>query len=209
MDCSSVYTCMNNNNGFEYKKPSNYRHVGVGRLKSKGTAFISDVNANMTHEYTDPGDTFKYSLHDSLTAEDLREEHHRLRTFNNWSPHNNKTPYELVKYGFYSLSDLDKVKCGFCGIVLHRWKKEDDVFCEHRKASGNCSLIKSLILEANHPSFKPTAVKFHQYALVERRLDSFFHQSWPLEKEQKPWELSCAGFFCVGEFTILTFFKKR
>lgn len=48
----------------------------------------------------------------------------------------------LVSAGFFYTGVGDELSCIECKCVLHDWKKTDDPWIEHKKASPDCLLVK-------------------------------------------------------------------
>lgn len=65
----------------------------------------------------------------------------RLKTFNIQWPLSSPTPEDLAAAGFYYLGDKDRVRCGFCGIQVGKWEKEDNPMMLHDEWSPSCQFI--------------------------------------------------------------------
>ena len=72
----------------------------------------------------------------------------RLKTFENWSPSHCQKPEELVKAGFFSQNNGDRVRCFFCGGGLVSWEETDDPYKEHAKWFGRCKFIR--LIKGDH-----------------------------------------------------------
>lgn len=70
----------------------------------------------------------------------------RLKSFRNvyWPSDINAQPENLTKAGFYFVGPNDRVKCGFCGGILKKWRIDDSPMEEHCKHFPNCSFVKNL-----------------------------------------------------------------
>ena len=72
---------------------------------------------------------------------DFSMEISRLDSFANWNiSFINK--YELALFGFYYIGPGDQVKCNFCGVVIGRWERGDDVLRDHQRWSPHCDFIR-------------------------------------------------------------------
>lgn len=73
---------------------------------------------------------------------EMHKEEQRFNTFDaNW-PHHFIAPRILAKTGFYFIGPHDQVKCFFCGVIVYRWKNDDDEVYEHCRWSPNCPLLR-------------------------------------------------------------------
>ena len=68
----------------------------------------------------------------------------RLKSFRNvyWPSDINAQPENLTKAGFYFVGPNDRVKCGFCGGILKKWRIDDTPIDEHCKHFPNCLFVK-------------------------------------------------------------------
>lgn len=65
----------------------------------------------------------------------------RAETFEKHWPHTFIEGKELAKFGFYYAGPLDKVKCVFCKLILHKWTPKDNPLDEHLKHNLHCPLM--------------------------------------------------------------------
>ena len=148
----------------------------------------------------------------------FRFEQNRLNTFHQWNvPFIDK--HILASCGFYYLGPGDLVKCYFCNVEIGQWTLGDDVPTEHRRWFPNCPMVRGYINSDTIPvdpgidvtgNNLPGAsvlllrndksnidVKHPEYRTDASRLASF--EDWPKALNQKPSELSHAGFYYTGK----------
>ncbi|MCG8625419.1 MAG: hypothetical protein MJE68_25905 [Proteobacteria bacterium] len=66
----------------------------------------------------------------------------RIKTFKKWPKQIEQHPQELAQAGFYYTEKGDQVKCFYCGLLLHRWEKEDNVVSEHKRHCFTCKFVR-------------------------------------------------------------------
>lgn len=71
----------------------------------------------------------------------LLSESARVETFKKHWHHKFIDGKELAMFGFYYIGPLDKVKCIFCNITLHKWTPNDKPLDEHLKYAPYCPLM--------------------------------------------------------------------
>ncbi len=79
-------------------------------------------------------------VHRSIFNKDMSTFEARIKTFENWKS-GKQEPSEMAKCGFYSISESDRVYCFYCGIGLHEWLSEDNVWVEHALSSPTCAYL--------------------------------------------------------------------
>lgn len=79
-------------------------------------------------------------VHRTIFNKEMSTSEARIQSFKNWKG-GKQEPSELVKCGFYSIGEGDKVHCFYCGIGLHEWLSEDSVWVEHAINSPNCAYL--------------------------------------------------------------------
>lgn len=65
----------------------------------------------------------------------------RLKTFNSFPISSCQNKYSLSQAGFKYSGTSDIVECFFCGLVLHKWNKDDIPFVEHAKWNPKCIFV--------------------------------------------------------------------
>ena len=68
----------------------------------------------------------------------------RLMSFKNWPIQIAQSAEKLSLSGFFYIGNNDSCCCFFCGIVLKRWEKDDNVFTEHKSKAPHCTYIKMI-----------------------------------------------------------------
>lgn len=69
----------------------------------------------------------------------------RLHTFSSDWPYDNRyiDVRIMAKSGLYFTGSSDRVKCAFCGLVLHKWYSNDNAVLDHWKYSPKCVFLNS------------------------------------------------------------------
>ncbi|MCK5893395.1 MAG: hypothetical protein KAG53_03055 [Endozoicomonadaceae bacterium] len=67
-----------------------------------------------------------------------------MATFTNWSRTNKPSPLLLATSGLWCLNKQDRVKCFFCGGIIHTWQKDDNPDEEHAKNFPECSFLNDI-----------------------------------------------------------------
>ncbi|XP_050057852.1 death-associated inhibitor of apoptosis 1-like isoform X2 [Aphis gossypii] len=65
----------------------------------------------------------------------------RLKTFNLFPLTSSQDKYSLAESGFIYSGKKDIVECFCCGIILHRWEKEDNPWIEHSRWNPKCVFV--------------------------------------------------------------------
>jgi len=65
----------------------------------------------------------------------------RLSSFEKWPSSKKQKPADLAACGFFYLGEEDRVRCFYCGIGLHDWISEDNVWLEHAINSNRCPFL--------------------------------------------------------------------
>lgn len=158
-----------------------------------------------------------------MSFAELSFELNRLNTFENRWPHTYISKEILAKTGFFFTGPYDETKCNFCNVVIKNWELGDNEVTEHIRWSPNCPLLKRRVTpnipiqssheldqllppvsydecgmysNANNESItneKWQHPEYPEFAIESVRLRSF--TDWPKALNQKPGELSEAGFF--------------
>jgi len=81
------------------------------------------------------------STTDGMFNSDMSTIQKRLETFHNWPSSKRQKAEDLSKCGFYYLGESDKVRCFYCGVGLHDWLSEDNVWLEHAISSNACPYL--------------------------------------------------------------------
>ena len=71
----------------------------------------------------------------------MADNYNRFQTFATWPMQMQQKPLDLSSSGFYYLKEGDKVRCFYCGIMIHKWEEKDDIVSEHRRHSGKCKYL--------------------------------------------------------------------
>lgn len=85
-----------------------------------------------------------YELNEEDREAIMLDENFRFKTFQyNW-PHKTETRcggQNMAATGFYSVNDIDRVRCVFCRGSLHRWDSEEDPSKAHAESFPYCPFI--------------------------------------------------------------------
>lgn len=73
--------------------------------------------------------------------------HSRLKSFEHFPPNFFQNKYALAECGFKYTGVEDIVECFWCGLILHNWKREDDVWIEHCRYNPKCLYV--LLMKGN------------------------------------------------------------
>ncbi|EDO30381.1 predicted protein [Nematostella vectensis] len=103
----------------------------------------------------------------------------RLESYIHWPENCPVRPRELAMAGFYYTGCGDQVRCFSCDLQLGKWVDGDEPFEEHLKHRPSCGFILENLQSEHH------------------RLTTFV--DWPESSPVRPWELSSAGFYYLGD----------
>ncbi|KAE9521463.1 hypothetical protein AGLY_018137 [Aphis glycines] len=88
----------------------------------------------------------------------------RLKTFNLFPLTSSQDKYSLAKSGFIYSGKKDIVECFCCGLILHRWEKEDNLWIEHSRWNSKCVFV--LLSKGNQ--FVENVVKKYECKLTKK-----------------------------------------
>jgi len=74
----------------------------------------------------------------------LKVERSRLETYSAWPATAPVNPSDLAKTGLFYTGANDRVRCVFCGGILHNWTTDDVPAFEHRRHFPDCPFIRGL-----------------------------------------------------------------
>ena len=72
----------------------------------------------------------------------MADTYKRCQTFKSWPIQMAQSALDLSTAGFYYLKEGDKVRCFHCGVMIHKWEKDDDPVFEHKKHSEKCKFVE-------------------------------------------------------------------
>lgn len=81
------------------------------------------------------------TLHKRIHSPSMATMEARLKSFESWPMSKKQKPHDLAECGFFYLGSEDKVMCFYCGIGIHDWLCEDNVWLEHAINSYKCPYL--------------------------------------------------------------------
>lgn len=94
----------------------------------------------------------------------------RMKTFEDWPVQISQTPKELAEAGFFYTGRGDKVLCFHCGLGLHSWMRNDDVWNMHAKFNAKCEFLqlKNDVTSSIKDMSLPIDVSIKDSVLIEK-----------------------------------------
>jgi len=117
----------------------------------------------------------------------------RFETFQNWPSTKRQKAEDLSKCGFYYLGESDKVRCFYCGVGLHDWLSEDNVWLEHAISSNACPylLLNKRMFNNDLKDAKFSSILVSYKSKVNLDVQSFFNYTFDFFKTL---------YFTIGDY---------
>ena len=65
-----------------------------------------------------------------------------LLSYKDWPLQLAQTPDRLASSGFFYTGNNDSCCCFFCGVILNKWQKDDNIFTEHKEKAPHCIFMR-------------------------------------------------------------------
>ncbi|KAE9521454.1 hypothetical protein AGLY_018154 [Aphis glycines] len=90
----------------------------------------------------------------------------RLKTFNLFPLTSSQDKYSLAESGFIYSGKKDIVESFCCGLILHRWEKEDNPWIEHSRWNSKCVFV---LLSKGNQFVENIVKKYGSIELVSKK----------------------------------------